>query len=279
VTLPATSGTTAIFGIATKLTTIQAGTAYLAFTATGTDVLTVTPDASGYLQVRRGNQFAAVIATSSVPLVVGIYYYVELKVTFHATAGSLELRVNAAPVATFTGNTGTPTWNGFHCGAYADFDDLYLLDGTGAAPWNDFLGDCRVDVRNPTAEGASSAWTPLSGTDNALMVDDPAPDDDTTYVSTTVIGATDTHVVQDAAVVGAPIRGVQVCLSMKKTGAGACTVAPVIRHSGTDYSGTAVSPASAYVYSLAVYSVNPGTGAAWTESDFNAAEFGYTRVT
>ena len=92
-----------------------------------------------------------------------------------------------------------------------------MLDGSGPAPFNDFLGDVRVDARYPTAEGANSAWTPLSGTDNALMVDDPGPpytpgggpDDDTTYNSTLTVGAVDTHVIQDAPVTGAVFYGAQ----------------------------------------------------------------------
>jgi hypothetical protein len=153
-----------------------------------------------------------------------------------------------------------------------------VLDGSGAAPLNTFLGDCRVDARYPTAEGASSAWTPLSGTDNALMIDETAPDDDTTYNSTSTVGATDTHVVQDAPVPGAVLYGVQLCLSAKKSDAGACSLAPVVRHSGVDQVGTAFNPGTTYLYNVTPYGLNPGTGAAWTEAGFNAAEFGYRRT-
>jgi hypothetical protein len=180
-----------------------------------------------------------------------------------------------------TSNTGAASWSGVSLGTSpynSDYDDLYVLDGSGAAPLNDFLGDCRVDARYPTAEGASSAWTPLSGTDNALMVDETAPDDDTTYNSTSTVGATDTHVVQDAPVPGAVLYGVQLCLSHKKSDAGTCSIAPVVRHSGVDQVGTAFNPGTTYVYSVTPYGLNPGTGAAWTEAGFNAAEFGYKRT-
>jgi hypothetical protein len=159
-----------------------------------------------------------------------------------------------------------------------DYDDLYVLDGSGPAPRNDFLGDCRVDVRLPTAQGNSHAWTPTPVVDNALNVDDPAPDDETTYNATTTVGATDTLVVQDAAVAGGTLFAVQLSLNQRKTDAGTCTIAPVVRHAGVDYPGAGLNPGTTYVYGVTPYNTNPGTAAAWTEADFNAAEFGYKRT-
>ena len=110
------------------------------------------------------------------------------------------------------------------------------------------------------------------------MVDETTPDDDTTYNSTATVNHVDTHVVQDAPVVGATLYGVQVCVSTKKSDAGAGALAPVVRHSGTDYAGTAVNIGTGYGYVTQVYGQNPGTSAAWVEADFNAAEFGYKRT-
>ena len=55
-------------------------------------------------------------------------------------------------------------------------------------------------TRVPTGEGTTIQWTPLSGTDNALMVDETiaAHDSDTTYVSRTSTGAkSDFYALQD----------------------------------------------------------------------------------
>jgi hypothetical protein len=84
--------------------------------------------------------------------------------------------------------------------------------------------------------------------------------------------------VQDAPVAGAAIYGVQHCLNLKKMDAGTCTVAPVIRHSSTDYVGANLSPGTTYAYGLQIAATNPGTSAAWTETDFNNAEFGYKKT-
>jgi hypothetical protein len=241
---------------------------------------------AGLLNVRRGDNYTGtVLGSTSAALPNGVYTYVEIKFTIHDSAGVVVIKFNEFTVLNLSGvdtrNATAAGWTrlGYGtAGTMIRLDDLYVLDGSGPAPHNDFLGDCRVDARYPTAEGASSAWTPLSGTDNALMVDETAPDDDTTYNSTSTVGATDTLVVQDAPVPGAALYGVQLCLSVKKSDAGTCAVAPVVRHSGTDYPGTAVNPTTSYAYVVAPYGTNPGTGAAWTEAGFNAAEFGYKRT-
>ena len=248
------------------------------------------------LSVLRGSHTSGAIAlgTTTAALSLNTYAYLELKVLIANSGGTIGLCINGVSVLSLTSQdtqqTAVAGWNAVSVGQCEspgsssanctfDYDDLYVLDGSGSAPWNTFLGDVRVDARYPTAEGANAAWTPLSGTDNALMVDEVAPDDNTTYNATGTVGATDTHVVQDAPVAGATIYGVQHCLSMAKSDAGVCQIAPVIRHGSTDYVGAAIAPSTSYAYGLQIAQVNPGTSAQWAESDFNSAEFGYKRTT
>jgi hypothetical protein len=230
---------------------------------------------------------ATLLGTIPAALAANSYAYVELRVVLHESAGEVQVRVNGVQLLNLTAQdtiaTGaTASWTSLLLSTNngvttVDYDDLYVLDGSGPAPWNTFLGDCRVDARVPTAPGATTGWTPLAGA-NWAAVDDTAPDDDTTYTSTSTLNAVDTFVVQDAPVAGATLFGVQHCLNLKKTDAGACTVAPVVRHSGVDNVGTAISPGTSYAYGLAINQTNPGTSAQWTEAEFNAAEFGYTRT-
>jgi hypothetical protein len=109
-------------------------------------------------------------------------------------------------------------------------------------------------------------------------VNDAAPDDDATYVAAPAAGVVDTYVVQDAPVVGGTLYGIQHCLAMKKLDAGICAVAPVVRHAGLDYVAPDLSPSTAYAFSHQIGTINPGTGLAWTEAGFNAAEFGFKRT-
>lgn len=250
------------------------------------------------LSVIRGPQAGGtVLGTSSAgALAAGVVAYLEWKALIHLSAGTVEVRVNGVSLAgvNLTGqntrNTATAQYTSVIVGHFEsiintcngaardlDVDDLYVCDGSGAAPWNTFLGDCRVDPRVPTAAGATTGWTPSTGA-NWQNVDDAAPNDDTDYNTAASAGVTDTFVVQDAPVVGATIYGIQHCLSMKKTDAGVCTVAPVIRHAGVDNVGAALAPGTTYAYGLQIAATNPGTGAAWVEADFNNAEFGYRRT-
>jgi hypothetical protein len=288
--LPAAAGGTMIVGVAVKVTSLSTHICTIA-ESTGAHLQFWVP-ADGSIQVWRGAggvgwtgspSGTQLAATAAGVLAQGISAHLQVKAVIHDTAGSVEIRVNGVSVLTSattldTRNGGTGVPNMVYLGGANDLDDLYVLDGTGPAPHNDFLGDCRVDARYPTAEGASSAWSPLSGTDNALMVDETAPDDDTTYNATATIGATDTHVVADAPVPGAALLGVQLSLSTKKTDSGTCTLVPIVRHGTTDVAGPAISPGLAYAYAVTPYALNPGTGAAWTEADFNAAQFGYRRT-
>jgi hypothetical protein len=245
-------------------------------------------DPAGTLTVFRGG---TILGATTVALTVNTFVYIEVKILVAPSGGTVDIRFNGASVLSLTAqntaNSGVNGWNEFRFGCVGstggsqplewDYDDLYILDGSGSAPWNTFLGDCRVDARLATAPGNAAAWTPSTGA-NWQCVDDIPPNDDTDYVSATASGVTDTFVTQDAPVSGAVIYGVQHCLNMRKTDAGLCSVAPVVRHAGTDYVGGNLNPGITYACWRGVQPTNPGTGAQWTEAGFNAAEFGYKRT-
>jgi len=249
---------------------------------------------SNTLSVKRGDHQGTLLGSTSVALPFGVFTYVELKVLIHPSAGTVEVRFNGTTVLSLTGqntrSTANATWNTIVLGTQPsntvntvassngnmDYDDLYICDSTGAAPWNNFLGDCRVDPRYPTGAGATTGWTPSAGS-NFQNVDDATPNADTDYNQATGV-ATDTFVVQDVPVTGAILYGVQHCMITKKSDAGAATIAPVVRHSGVDNVGADLYPGTSYVFGTVAQQVNPGTSAQWTEAGFNAAEFGYKRT-
>lgn len=249
------------------------------------------------LSVVRGTAGGTVLGTTAAALSAGVVAYLEWKVVIHPSAGTVDLRINGVSVLSLTAqntrSTANTSWNGLALGppdAVAgmwnsgatggptlDFDDLYVLDTTGAAPLSGFLGDCRVDALYPTAAGANTGWTPSAGA-NWDCVNETAPNDDTDYTSAATVGVTDTFVIPDAPVPGSTIYGVQHCLSAKKMDAGAAAIAPMIRASGTDYPGANLNPGTAYAVLQQIAAVNPATGAQWTEAGFNAAEFGYRKT-
>jgi len=290
----AVAGVSCLISSAAVLGTLGAALASVRDGATAQISLRLNPNLT--LSVLRGAVNGTVLGTTTAALSAGVSAYLEWKTLIHPSAGTVDLRINGASVLSLTAqntrNTANSSWTAIALGTLdaaaniwagtaatgtLDFDDLYILDGTGAAPLNGFLGDCRVDARYPTAAGATTGWTASTGA-NWAAVDDPAPNDDTDYTAAATTGLTDTFVVQDAPVAGAAIYGVQHCLSAKKTDAGTASIAPVVRHSGVDYVGGNLNPGTAYAVLLAIAATNPGTSAAWTEAGFNAAEFGYKRT-
>jgi hypothetical protein len=243
----------------------------------------------GALTVKRGGTHnsndGALLGTSVYTFSTGTYVYLECMTTLHDSTGTVDVHVNGVSILSLTGqdtnNGGSNAWTSIFFGSGASLgyrmDDLYVCDGSGGAPWNTFLGDVRVDPRYPTGAGATTGWTPSTGA-NWQCVDDATPNGDTDYVSAATTGLTDTYALQDAPVAGASLVAVQVNINHKKSDSGACALVPVVRHSGTDYLGATISPLTAYSYSVIPYATNPGTSAAWTEADFNAAEFGYKRT-
>jgi hypothetical protein len=279
----ASASTTAIVGVALKLSNLSL-TPRIDVRSGATVQASVKFDASGFAVAQRGT--ATVLGTATTgALSASVYAFIEIKVVVHPSTGSFIVRVNEAEVLNLTGvNTaasGSAAWDVVALiGSTGNplYDDFYVLDGSGAAPLNNLIGDCRVDARYPNNNGAHLQWTPTGDVNRWQCVDETAPDDDTTYNSTATVNDTDTHAVQDAPVVGGTLYGVQLCLSMKKTAPGTCSIAPVVRSASTTYAGTATNPTTSYAYACTPYGTDPGTGAAWTEAGFNAAEFGYRRT-
>jgi len=142
---------------------------YLLVRSASTDQCWVRVDQAGTLSVYRGS---TLLGTTSAALTQNVYAYIEVRLTIHTTTGTVDIHVNGASVLALTGQktaaAGTNAWNELRVsyigsGSTAlewNFDDGYVLDGTGSAPWNTFLGDCRVDACVPTGAGAHTDWNP-----------------------------------------------------------------------------------------------------------------------
>ncbi len=233
----------------------------------------------------------SLLGTTSVALTQNVYQYLEFKVLIHASAGTITVRLNGSAVLTLTGQVsqtgGSSTWDEIKLGTYGsdtvvfatvDYDDLYLLDGSGSVN-NDFLGDVRVDAVYPNAAGNSSQFTRSAGSDQWAGIDETAPNADTDYNETATATNRDTLNFPNAPVAGATIFGIQASASVKKTDAGGAGLKLVTRISGTDYDGTEVGLGTAYTYVRQIWDVKPSDSTAWTDSAFNAAEFGYVKST
>lgn len=282
-TLP-TSYSTLVVGFAINFATTQSGDlAFFYFGDGGSDQMRLNINSSHQIQVQRGD--GTTLATASPTLSIGVYYYIEFKVTFHGSTGAYELRIGEANVASGSGVDTTTTANNsanrisFQSNTNNGFrvDDLYVCDTSGSAPTNDFLGDVRIESIFPNGNGNSSQFDGSDGnsTDNYLLVDDTTdPDDDTTYVQSPDVGDKDTYAYGNVTPTAGTVYGVQQIPYARKTDAGTRSIVSVSRLSGTEVDSATKTLTTSYAYYPDISEAKPG-GGVWTISDVNSAEFGY----
>jgi hypothetical protein len=71
-------------------------------------------------------------------------------------------------------------------------DDLFILDDSGPAPWNDILPDTHIFTAFPNGN-ISVTWTPNTAAWNYAEIDESPDDGDTTYVGTNLPQNTDIY--------------------------------------------------------------------------------------
>lgn len=238
---------------------------------------------SGNIALVRGLSSGTVLATSANALAVGSWNYIEARLTIADSGGTFEVRVNGEVWVTYTGDTKSSTTlstassirlYGLTPAVYAWFDDFYICDGTGSQN-NGYLGDARVDTIFPSGAGASAQFTPTGSANNWKNVDDPSPDDDTSYNAGDTAGQIDSFAFTDLVSLNSTIFGVQENIVARKDDAGTRVLRGVTRVDSVNYEGADMALTDSYLDCRQIWEKNPATAASWSESDINAAEFGY----
>lgn len=281
-------------GIAWKMGALTAD--FVVFREGATDHLEFTVTAAGNIECRR-NAGGTLLGTSSgVAMSINTYYYIEIKVKINDSTGGVWIKIDGTDVLRLGDYAVSPaaldTRNGGTSGVIDnvdlrsgsgdtnDFDDYVIWDDAVADadnPNDDFLGDIRVETVFPTGSGNSTDGTPSAGS-NWQCVDDNPPNDDTDYVSETTTGDHDTYAMGNLATATGSVTAVRWAANARKTDAGSCTVAPVLRTGGADFTGSDKSPGTSYRYLSQIYDVNPDTGLAFTISEINAIEVGWKKT-
>jgi hypothetical protein len=240
-----------------------------------------------------------VIDTSASAFVPGnpkSWMYFQLKVTVRtSTNGSYELRsydydnnatvemsgtlVNLAHQAVDGADRVKFYWE-MDAAASVVFDDIVVLDSTGAFN-NDFMTPPPVVLGSlPDADGNQSDWTPSSGVDHYLLVDDPANDlSDVGKVTAQVVSDVDLFTYADFPEIhtsGTAIIGAQIISTAAMVASGTRTLRVRVRESAAEATG-----ANFVVNDLILdafrqmFDQNPtGVPATWTKTTLEAAEFG-----
>lgn len=274
-----------IVGAAVKIAAVPNGNGAL-FTFkdnTGSVQACVCVTSGGTLSLLRGSTNGTALATSANALTAGAWHHIEAKLAIADSGGVFEVRVNGEVWATFSGDTKYSTTlntanairlGGLPAAINVWYDDLYVCDGTGSVN-NSYLGDCRVDALFPSGAGASAQFAPTGSANNWENVDDASPDDDATYNASDTAGSLDSFVFADLSALGATVFGVQANIIARKDDAGSRTLRAVARIGGANYEGSDLALSDSYLDLRQIWDKNPATSAAWTESQINAAEFGY----
>lgn len=214
------------------------------------------------------------------------FHYIEFKAHINGASGQLALRVDgvelydSGPIDIQAGASVGIRSAEFGPGNIGSdsiyIDDVYFCDNTGATH-NDFLGPVRVTLLAPTSD-ASVAWTPNAGATNYTQVDDTGAsiDGDTTYVSTSTVGAKDLYGLGDLAAELANPLAVQVFLEARHDdGSGGAAIAPLLKSGVTEDEGAQVALPSSYRFlSSTLYDVDPDTGVEWTVAGVNGLQAG-----
>lgn len=258
----------------------------------GTTQVDVVLMGDGTLQVTRNGTVLGATAPGATTITADTYFYLELRAVIHSTTGSVQLRINGQTVLNLS-NVGTQaTSNAFaselqlgnsriqvgYSGTPAlpaDYDDLYVLDATGAAPHNALLGDCRVVCLVPIGQELAE-FTPSAGA-NWECVDE-IPPTSTDYTQATTVGQRDRFQYQALPpLVNPVVYGVQLSLYCTNPDTGPRMVAAHASSGGTEMDGVAMALPGAYNYLQDRFARDPA-GALWTPASVAAARFGYKIV-
>lgn len=249
----------------------------------------VSCNASGKLIFWRGTN-ATVLATSTRTLLSAGWYLIEIKVTFDASAGVYTVYIDGTQEFTATGaNTSSSTTvTGVRFGDMSgtgttpQWDDFYLFDTTGNAPFNDILSLAafgplyRVESLFASADD-DVEFTPLSST-NASNVDETQTDDDTTYNSSGTPGAIDYFTHGSMGTVASRIFAVNVVSKLRKDDVTTVSARNKLKSDDTVIDGATVPMTVTYQYLYDTYLVDPDTGVPWINSGVNNSKIGYEYV-
>ncbi len=252
---------------------------------------------AGVIQIFLGDPIqGGTIITSTAASGIGSYgwAYVELTATIDPVVGAVSVQVNGAAIASLSmsnictsrdgttgvsgGLFGTMSSSNTAGGVNGYFDDIYLLDALGAAPYTAPLGPVRVITGFPTANGSTTNFSNSAHLPNWQEVSATQMDGDAAYNSSPTTGAVDLFTTTALPTNAEQVFAVKVCAAGRIDDAGYRSVCTEINSGGTTADGAFINLTGSYRYLSDLYTSDPNTGSAWSPSAVNALQFGYKIV-
>lgn len=243
---------------------------------------------TGSIKIQRGELGGTLLEeTAAGVIVANTDHYIEAKVTFHASAGSYELKVDGTSAMSGSGVSTTATggvrcyqvWHGAECTTPHDawiFEDCVLIDTQAGATGNeavDFIGDVFLERVAPNANGTND-WTPSSAVDHYTLLNEDGEDGDTSYIESNTAAQQELNGYEDAPAGGNIILGVLARPVLRKTDGGSRTYKLLAGSGATVGESDPFALSTEYQRQSYVWETDPDTGQPWTITKFNAATFG-----
>lgn len=165
-------------------------------------------------------------------------------------------------------------------GGWVIYNSIYILDTTGSKN-NDFLGPVVAIASKTTADTAQADWSPISGADGFLMLDEYQVSSGSNSVTSTTLGDESTFEMDNHA---AAFDDFNVIAIKSFLHAGDIVTTSTIKlkmevSAGTHDFGAETFDSTflpSFTYSL---EDNPITASAWTMSEYNSIELSIERIT
>ena len=262
--------------------------------STNEDIVGIRVRTDGYIEARRGPNLESffvssggtLLGTTTGPAIVaGAWQQVEVKILSDATVGTVQVKVDGIQVLNLSGkNTGGAECTQIaHVQYHAAGAQFYMKDyavwNTTGSNNNDFLGNFFVHSMIPDGD-VSGTWS-LTGAATAFEAIDesPAPDDDTSYMSSAWPAATaQICTVSDLPPEATRVLGMMTMVRAIKTdgGDGNLTASLVSATNTVDGADTPVT--TAYSYWTDIFETDPDTSAIWTVAAANAVKLKINRT-
>ncbi len=237
------------------------------------------PNGSGSLTPITGSSLSAGGA-----IIPNSYGFIEISATI-GVSSPVVVKLNGTTVLNLSGVTTQSTANAWVNRLYLgsiinsgvspshSVDDWYILDTTGAAPLNTFLGNGRVQTDGPNADSATGglnqwSFTTPQGTDWGNCANIPANTADYNFDGT----VNDRMSLRFPAISATKVLFLNTWYSAEEDAAGVRTLVPIYRSNSVDQVGPLpVSLTGSYVYSNQPSTVDPNTTLSWASGTVAAA--------
>jgi hypothetical protein len=252
----------------------------------------ITINSSRKLEARRGGVGGPLLGSSTTPLDLNVWYYVEWELNIDDTFGISKIWLNNQVVLNLqlvdtktinelTADTlriGYQNNNSFYNFVW-HLDDLYVKSIITPEP-DPHLGNCKIKTIKPTSDAGPNTWT-VSGAVNHFDAVDQVPNDNTDYITTTTNGVIDVFGMQDLSLAtNDQIFAIQTNIVAKGDSTSE-QIRTKLKINSTLYDGFVqpITSTTDYKGYTQTFETNPETNVVWTSNNVDDTDFGVEYVT